>query len=162
MSMSQFHTETARVPGTLTLTNGTSVTGAFFVASASPTHPGPMRVKDLLNLERAFFPFEVVEAAGTRTHLFNRAHVVSVTLATDGEPRVEAGYDVAPSRRVALRLSAGPDVHGAIRIYQRPGHERTSDYARDRITEETFRYLERESDTLIVNMAHVLQISEID
>ena len=63
---------------------------------------------------------------------------------------------------MSLRLSTGADVAGFIRIYQRPGHERTSDYVRDRASEETFRYLERESDTLIVNMAHVLQISEID
>ena len=160
--MSQFHTETARVPGTLTLSNGTAVPGAFFVAAASPTHPGPMRVKDLLNLERAFFPFEVSESSGARTHLFNRGHVVVVTLSSDSEPRTDAGYDVARSRRVSLRLTTGLEVVGAIRIYQRPGHERTSDYARDRIAEETFRYLERESDTLIVNMAHVLQISEID
>jgi hypothetical protein len=160
--MSQFHTETARVPGTLTLSDGSAVIGAFFVAAASPTYPGPMRVKDLLNLERAFFPFDVDEPSGPRTHLLNRGHVVTVTLASDAEPRVDAGYDVARSRRVSLRLSTGHEVVGMIRIYQRPGHERTSDYARDRITEETFRYLERESDTLIVNMAHVLQISEID
>jgi hypothetical protein len=160
--MSQFHTETARVPGTLTLSNGTAVPGAFFVAAASPTHPGPMRVKDLLNLERAFFPFEVSESPEARTHLFNRGHVVLVTLASDSEPRIDAGYDVARSRRVSLRLTTGLEVVGAIRIYQRPGHERTSDYARDRIAEETFRYLEREADTLIVNMAHVVQISEID
>ena len=160
--MSQFHTETARVPGTLTLSNSLAVTGAFFVAAASPTHPGPMRVKDLLNLERAFFPFEVEEPSGSRTHLFNRGHVVTVTLASDTEPRIDAGYDVARSRRVSLRLSTGLEVVGAIRIYQRPGHERTSDYARDRISEETFRYLERDGDTLIINMAHVVQISEID
>jgi hypothetical protein len=160
--MSQFHTETARVAGTLTLSNGSAVAGAVFVAAASPTYPGPMRVKDLLNLERAFFPFDVDGPSGLRTRLFNRGHVVSVTLASDTEPRVDAGYDVATSRRVSLRLSTGDDVVGLIRIYQRPGHERTSDYARDRITEETFRYLERESDTLIINMAHVLQISEID
>lgn len=160
--MSQFHTEIARVAGTLTLSNGTSVAGAFFVAAASPTHPGPMRVKDLLNLEPSFFPFEIVEPGGTRTRLINRAHVVTVSLSSAAEPRVDAGYDIAASRVVALRLSTGADVTGSIRIYQRPGHERTSDYARDRVVEETFRYLEREADTLIVNMSHVLQISEID
>ena len=30
--MSQFHTETARVPGILTLSDGSEVAGAFFVA----------------------------------------------------------------------------------------------------------------------------------
>lgn len=160
--MSQFHTETFRVPGTLTLAGGDGVTGSFFVATASRTHPGPMRVKDLLNLEPGFFPFEVTGPEGPRTHLFNRLHVVTATLASAEEPRADPGYDVAVSRRVSLRLSTGAAVVGFIRIYQRPGHERTSDYARDRAGEETFRYLERESDTVIVNMRHVLQISEID
>jgi hypothetical protein len=159
--MSQFHTQTSRVPGTLTLAGGDTVTGSFFVAAASPTHHGPMRVKDLLNLEPGFFPFEVTDAGGARTHLFNRVHVVAATLASAEEPRADAGYDLAVSRRVSLRLSTGAAVTGSIRIYQRPGHERTSDYARGWTT-EAFRYLERESDTLIVNMAHVLQISEID
>lgn len=159
--MSQFHTQISRVPGTLTLAGGDSVTGSFFVAAASPTHSGPMRVKDLLNLESGFLPFEVADAGAARTQLFNRVHIVAVTLASAEEPRSDAGYDLAVPRRVSLRLSTGAVVTGAIRIYQRPGHDRTSDYARD-WTGEAFRYLERESDTLIVNMAHVLQISEID
>jgi hypothetical protein len=160
--MSQFYTETSRVPATLTLASGDSLTGSFFVATASRTHSGPMRVKDLLNLEPGFFPFEVAEGTGTSTHLFNRQHLVAATLSSAEEPRADAGYDVAVSRRVSVRLSTGAAVVGHIRIYQRPGHERTSDYVRERASEETFRYLERESDTLIVNMSHVLQISDID
>ena len=157
--MSEFHTEMARVQAVVTLSDGTAAEGAFFVAAASPTHAGPMRVKDLLNLESGFFPFEVGAPGKGETTIFNRAHLVMVTLADREEPRTDAGYDVATTRQVAVRLSTGDQVSGAIRIYRPKGHQRTSDYARDQA--ERFRYLEGADKTMIVNMAHVLQITEI-
>ena len=155
--MSEFRVEKARADAVLTLSDGTSVHGCFFVAGSSATHEGPERVKDVLTSESGFFPFEVGDAGGDRTVLYNRAHVIMAKLATDDEPRRDPGYEVATQRSVSVLLSSGSRVLGTVRVYRPPGRDRLSDFAR---SPETFRYVEIPGGTLIVNVAHIIEISE--
>src|SRR5688572_33236053 len=55
---SEFRVEKSRADATLTLSNGTSVHGCFFISGTSRTHAGPEGVKDVLNSEAGFFPFD--------------------------------------------------------------------------------------------------------
>jgi len=157
--MSEFRVEKAKAAAILTLTNGSTVCGCFFLAGSSATHGGPERVADVLNAESGFFPFELSGPQGPTTALFHRAHVIAVTIENQREPQVDPGYTVAARRWVTMLLSNGSRVMGAVRVYTPPGHERLSDYAR---APETFRYLETAGDTLIVNIAHVIELVETD
>ena len=49
--ISDFRVEKSRAEATLTLSNGMSVRGFFFVSGNSRTHQGPESVKDVLNSE---------------------------------------------------------------------------------------------------------------
>lgn len=155
--MSEFRVEKAKADAVLTLSNGTSVHGCFFVAGASATHYGPERVKDVLTNETGFFPFELAGADGERTVLYNRAHVVMVKLMTDHEPRADPGFEVATPRLVSVLLSGGTRIIGTVRVYRPQGHDRLSDYIR---SSEMFRYVEIPDGTLIINVAHIIEISE--
>ena len=84
---------------------------------------------------------------------------MTVSLEDQREPQWDPGYPVAARRWVSMLLSNGTRVSGAIRVYTPPGHERLSDYAR---TPETFRYVETPVDTLLVNIAHVIELVETD
>jgi len=155
--MSQFHVEKQRAPAELTLSNGESRRGCFFLASGSGEHAGRERVKDVLNVDQGFFPFEISEPVSTV--LVNRAQVVTVRLlGSPSEPGLDSGYDVARVRKVELRLSNCAVLRGAIRIYQPSGRDRLSDYARQT---ELFRYLENADGTYIVNSAYIVELSEI-
>jgi hypothetical protein len=79
-TVSEFRVEKSRVEATLTLSNGTSVRGCFFVSANSRTHAGPEGVIDVLNGEAGFFPFEVHEAGRISAILFNRHHIIFVEL----------------------------------------------------------------------------------
>lgn len=138
------------------LTNGSVVEGCFFVAGASARHSGPERVGDLLNAGEGFVPFEQHHAAGARTVLYNRAHIVMVTL-SEPEASDAPGYVVAPTHIVSLRLSTGEDLTGTVRVYQPEGHDRVSDWTRE---PEMFRYVETGTLTVLVNTAHVIEVSE--
>ncbi len=155
--MSEFRVEKGKADAVLTLADGGTVQGCFFVAAASAVGEGPERVKDLLAGEGGFFPFEVGEAGRERTLLYNRAHVVMVKLPTDDEPRRDPGYEVATRRSVSLLLSNRARVAGTVRVYRPHGHDRLSDFAR---TNEPFRYVEIPGATLIVNVAHIIELSE--
>jgi len=110
-----------------------------------------------LNSEAGFFPFEIEGTAGAHTVLYHRAHVVLAQV-FDDEARRDPGYAVAPSLDVSLLLTTGDRISGAIRVYQPAGHSRLSDWTRQR---ETFRYLETEGATLIVNAAHIVAVTEV-
>ena len=91
----------------ITLANGDSAPGHFFVARASAHTAGPERVGELLNAEPGFFPFETLDGSGgPRTVLYNRQHVIMVALA-ENEARRDPGYDVATERFVSVLLSNG-------------------------------------------------------
>jgi hypothetical protein len=156
-SASAFRIEKRRTRATLTLSSGQSIRGAFFVAGGSALHTGPERVGDLLNSEPGFFPFETYEGDRVRTVLYNRNQIVMVELA-DHEARRDPGYAVATARTVSALLSTGHRVGGAVRVYRPLGRDRLSDWARQ---PETFRYLETADMTIIVNVAHIVEVSEM-
>jgi hypothetical protein len=114
-------------------------------------------VWDLLNSETGLFPFETTDGDGTRTILVNRDHVVTVAL-TDNEATSDPGYAVATRRGVSLLLSTGERLEGFVRVYRPEGHDRLSDWARQ---SEVFRYLETMDAMLIINSAHIVEISEM-
>ena len=93
--LSEFRVEKSRAEATLTLSNGTSVHGCFFISGNSRTHPGPEGVRDVLNSETGFFPFDVRPPTDSTTVLYNRDHLVFVELQDKDEPRRDPGYDVA-------------------------------------------------------------------
>jgi hypothetical protein len=154
---SDFRVEKARARAALTLSNGQSVTGSFFVSGGSARHEGPERVGDLLNSEPGFFPFEILDTHGPRTVLFNRDHVVMASLA-DHEASEEPGYAVATPRTVSLLLPSGHRLNGIVRVYRPHGHDRLSDWAHHG---ERFRYIETETATVVVNVDHVLEAREM-
>ena len=154
---SEFRVEKSRVEATLTLSNGTSVHGYFFIAGNSRTHAGPEGVGDVLNSETGFFPFDAQRADGSHTVLYNRDHVVFVALADTAEPRRDTGYDVATQWAVAMLMSNGTRLHGAVRVFRPHGRDRLSDFTR---ASEAFRYLEAPGNTFIINFAHVVELSE--
>ena len=161
--MSEFRVEKRRALAELTLTSGPVVQGCFFLAGSSAGHAGPERVADLLNGETGFFPFELTSpgdgGGASQTVLYNRAHVVVVRLVEQTtEAQLDPGYDVATGRRVGILMSNGTAVTGTVRVYQPMGRDRLSDYAR---SPETFRYVETGTETLVVNMEHVVELKEI-
>ena len=155
--LSRYRVEKSRVEATLTLSNGASVRGWFFISGNSRTHAGPEGVKDVLNGETGFFPFDVRRADGSRTMLYNRGHIVFVALADKSEPSRDPGYDIATRRSVAMLMSNGMRLHGAVRVFRPEGRDRLSDFTRG---EEMFRYLEAENATYIINVHHVVELAE--
>jgi hypothetical protein len=154
---SEFRVEKERVDALITLSNGDSAPGHFFVAKNSAHTAGPERVGEMLNAEPGFFPFETLDGHGTRTVLFSRRQVIMVAL-SENEARRDPGYDVAPERFVSVLLSNGCRVTGSVRVYRPPGHDRLSDWARQA---DTFRYIETGETTVLVNIAHVVEVSEV-
>jgi hypothetical protein len=157
LSASAFRIEKRRTNARLTLSSGQSIQGAFFIAGGSALHSGPERVGDLLNSEPGFLPFEVHDGDRVRTVLYNTRQIVMVELADD-EARRDPGYAVATARTVSALLSTGRRVVGAVRVYRPLGRDRLSDWARQ---PEPFRYLESADVTLIVNVAHIVEVSEM-
>ena len=154
---SEFRVEKERVDALITLANGDSAPGHFFVARNSAHTAGPERVGELLNAERGFFPFETLDGDATRTVLYNRRQVIMVAL-HENEARRDPGYDVATERFVSVLLSNGARVAGSVRVYRPAGRDRLSDWARH---PDTFRYIETGDTTLLVNIAHVIEVSEV-
>lgn len=157
-SPSPFRLDKRRIEGTLTLTTGRTVRGRFFLAASGELGDGPERVDDLLNHLAGFFPFERVDGEHIRVSLFNAAQVSLITL-FGREARDVPGYDVATPRRVALILSDGTRVSGTIRLYLPDGRSRVSDWSHG---SATFRYLETDHGTLLVNLHHVVEIIELE
>jgi hypothetical protein len=155
---SEYRVEKRRADAMVTLATGATERGCFFLASSSTRHDGPERVYDLLNSEIGFFPFEIHDAGGgTRTVMYNRTHVVIVTLADD-EVRRDPGYGVATLRRGSVLLTNGQRVAGTIRVYRPEGRDRLSDWTRQ---PETFRYVETDDATVVVNLAHIVEVTEV-
>jgi hypothetical protein len=156
--VSVYRVEKRRAKVALTLTTGATVRGCFFLADSRASHGGPERVADLLNAELGFFPFELNADSTPHTVLYNRTQLVVVTLLEDTiEAQLDPGYSVATEREVRMLLSSGETVHGRVRVYRPTGRDRLSDYAR---LPETFRYVETDEATLIVNSAHIVELRE--
>ena len=154
---SEFRVEKSRAEATLTLSNGMSMHGCFFVSGNSRTHAGPEGVKDVLNSETGFVPFEVSRADGRATVLLHRDHIVFLELADGAEARRDPGYDVATERIALMLFSNGTRLRGAVRVFRPKGRDRMSDFAR---ADETFRYLEAGRATYVINVRHVLELAE--
>jgi hypothetical protein len=154
--MSEFRVEKHRVSAELTLVTGAAVNGVFFVAGSTATRTGPERVGDLLNGQDGFFPFERADGS---TALYNRAHVVLVTLPRGvAEAELDPGYLVATRRLVTMTLSTGASVSGTVAVYRPVGRDRLSDYAR---SPEQFRYVVTAERTLIINSEHIVELVEV-
>lgn len=154
-----FRVEKKKREATLTLSNGTVARGFVFLSGCSATHSGAETVKELLNSGTGFVPFELLERDGTRTLLYNRQHIVLVTLPDDAEVRDTPGYDVAVTRAVSLLLSNGTELMGFVRVTQPEGRDRLSDHAR---FSEPFWHIETPTAALIVNSTHVLQLMDVN
>lgn len=154
---SEFRIEKARTEATLTLSNGEQIAGCFFVSGGSATHAGPERIRDVLNAEAGFFPFEVSGPQGRLTRLYNRRHVVVVAMAGTDEAQSDPGYELATKRTVSMLLSDGLRLGGVVSVYRPQGRDRLSDFAR---SPERFQYLESGGATYLVNVAHLLELTE--
>ena len=157
--VSEYRVEKRRAEAALTLTTGATVRGCFFLAGSRASQGGPERVADLLNAETGFFPFELNADATPYTVLFNRTQLVVVTLLENTiEAQLDPGYSLATEREVRMLLSNGERVAGRVRVYRPTGRDRLSDYAR---LPETFRYVETDDATLVVNSEHIVELLEI-
>lgn len=156
-STSEFRFEKRRADAVVTLVSGEAVKGCFFIAGGSTRYEGAERIGDLLNSEAGFFPFEIQAEGGARTVLYNRSHVITVQV-FDDEARRDPGYAVATRRVVSILLSNGQRADGAVRVYRPEGRDRLSDWTRQ---PETFRYVEADAATFIVNAAHVVAVTEV-
>jgi len=156
--MSEYRVEKRRAQASLMLATGATVRGCFFLAGSRASHGGPERVADLLNAEIGFFPFELDDDSTRHTVLFNRTQLVVVTLLQNTiEAQLDPGYGVATERQVRMLLSNGEAVQGRVRVYRPAGRDRLSDYTR---LPETFRYVETDDATLLVNSAHIVELRE--
>jgi hypothetical protein len=155
--LSEFRVEKSRVKASLTLSNGSAVHGCFFISGNSRTHEGPESVRDMLNGETGFFPFDAGSPGDSTTVLYNRDHILFVELQDKNEPRRDPGYDVAIEKIVTMLMSNGMKLRGAVRVFRPHGSDRLSDFAR---AQETFRYLEAENATYIVNVHHMVELAE--
>ena len=156
--MSEYRVEKRRADAELTLSTGGRVRGAFFLAGSSASHDGPELVGDLINGDSGFFPFALTTGAAAETVLYNRAHVVMISLPPSTiEAQLDPAYGVATPCRVSMLLTTGARVSGTVAIYRPAGHERLSDYAH---AGEPFRYLETADRTLIINSSHIVQLTE--
>jgi len=159
--VSDLRVEKRRAAAELTLSTGRRIQGSFFLAGSSATHTGPERVADLLNGESGFFPFAIQQIDGharVETALYNRAQLVSVKLLeSTGEAKLDPGYELATERQVAMLLSNGETICGAVRVYRPAGRDRLSDYAR---SADMFRYVESQHAAFIVNAAHIVELRE--
>lgn len=156
--MFDYRVEKERREATLTLSTGMTVRGSVFVAARCAGHEGHERIKDLLNADAGFFPFEVEDDGGRQVALYHREHVVLVTLPTPEEPRQDPAYDVAVTRRVAMLLAGGTRLTGRVHVYRPPGRDRLSDYAHNA---ERFQYLEGADGTFIVNARYIVELREL-
>src|SRR5213076_2559480 len=94
---SEYRFEKRRAEATVTLVGGESARGSFFVAAARSDREGAERIGELLNETPGFFPFEIDTADGPRTLLYNRAHVITISLAESENAR-DPGYAIAKRR----------------------------------------------------------------
>lgn len=152
-----FRVEKLRVEATITLSNGQTAHGFFFLGS-SARRLGRERVDELLNAESAFFPFERYGRDETQVVLYNRDHIVFIQL-VENEARMVPGYEVAAKHRVSVLLSNGHRINGTVPVHLPKGYDRLSDWARDPMI---FRYVETDDATLLVNVRHVASILEVD
>jgi hypothetical protein len=155
--MNEYYVEKLRTRATLLLSNGSRVTGYFFLNEGSAMHSGPERVGDYLNASTGFFPFEAPTVGGSTVAIYNRAHIVMARLEeAEAEERQDPAVSLAKRKMVRLLLDTGKWVRGKLRIAMPETHQRLSDFAQ---TGERFRYVEADDAAVcVVNFDHVIEI----
>ena len=78
-------------------------------------------------------------------------------LSDGAEVRRDPGYVVASRRTVSMLFSNGVRIRGTVRVFRPQGRDRLSDFARG---QETFRYLESEQSTYVINVRHLVELAE--
>jgi hypothetical protein len=157
IASSEYWIEKYPAEATLLLSSGQVARGHFFVGD-SLWGEGHELVGELLNSATGFVPFEEMDAGVARIVLYNLAHLVLVTL-TENDARRVSGYEVARHHVVSLRLSNTQRLVGAVRAYLPGGLDRVSDWARAGVN---FRYVETDDATVIINVQHVTDVTEIE
>ena len=61
-------------------------------------------------------------------------------------------------KKLGMLLSTGMRVKGRVAVYAPQGRDRLSDYAR---APEMFRYVVTQKNTLIINAAHIVELTEL-
>ncbi len=150
--------EKHRAHARIVLTDGREHDGWFFVAGGAARHGGRERIADLLESATGFVPFEMDTATGGQTRLINPRHLVYVVL---GSEKLDLHSDWVIGRRqpVTLWLSNGTRLVGVVYVDRPEGHDRLSDWTRQ---PDTFRYVESSDGLLLVNAAHVVDLTEAD
>ena len=120
--------------------------------------PGPESVRDVLNGESGFFPFDAgAPKDSTDDPLQPRPPGLCGAVRTRTS-RAAIPATTSPSKRlVTMLMSNGMRLHGAVRVFRPHGSDRLSDFAR---AAETFRYLEAENATYIINVHHLVELAE--
>ncbi len=150
--------EKHRAHARIVLTGGREHDGWFFVAGAAARHGGRERIADLLESNAGFVPFEMATGAGVETRLINPRHLVYVVLGTE-EVDLHAEWVGGRRQPVTLWLSNGTRLVGVVYVDRPEGHDRLSDWTRQ---PDTFRYVESSEGLLLVNAAHVVDLTEAD
>ena len=155
---SEFRVEKERIDAVITLSNGDSTQGHFFVARGSAHYSGPERVGELLNAGAGVLSLRAARSACEPDGPVQPPSRWSWSRWPRTRRRRVPGYDVATERFVSVLLSNGDRVAGAVRVYRPEGRDRLSDWARNA---DIFRYIETGETTLLVNIAHVIEVSEV-
>ena len=159
--MDEFRIEKRHAKAALTLSNGRSVRGRFFLSASAANHAGPERIDDVLNTTARFFPFELegVSEASPRVVLYSPAHIVFVQVQDpEFDLRADPSYEVAPRESALFLLSHGEHVSGSMHILSPKPAARLSDFTK---LTEPFHYVETNDRTLLLNFAHVIEISPL-
>ena len=159
--MDEFRIEKQQARAQLTLSTGRTVRGRFFLSGTAATHAGAERIDDVMNTTARFFPFELegVSEASPRIALYSPAHIVFVQLQDPTfDLRADASYNVAPRESASFLLSHGEHISGAVHIVSPKPAARLSDFTK---LTEPFHYVETKDRTLLLNFAHVIEISPL-
>ena len=140
---------------TLTLVNGRTARGAFFLSETAADHAGTERIDEVLNASMRFVPFHVDADTGrSSVILLNRAHILMVSLpSSEAELVHDSSYEIARREPARLVLSNGERLVGEVHIAG-PDNARLSDFT----NLHTFLPVERPKQTVLVNFDHVVEL----
>jgi hypothetical protein len=120
---SELRVPTVAMAAEVTCVDGRVFRGRVFVPASSSRHEGPMRAEEWMNGAGLFFPFLPDE--GEAPIIFNKAEVVTVTVA--GDPERAAAEPIDVDRGV--QVECGEHVlRGHLHIDMPPNHSRVLDY----------------------------------
>ena len=158
-AVSELRVHKTKTEAEITLAGGSIRSGWFFLAESPMSPTGHERIIDVLNGASGFVPFAAEREGEFETTLVNAAHVVTAWPKGALGRTQDPGYAVSTPRLVSLLLSTGERVTGCVQVAHPPGRDRISDYTR---VPEQFRYVEMRDRVIIVNMAHVVELSEVE